>query len=460
MLDTWFSSWLWPFSTMGWPEDTPALRRFYPTDTLVTAADIIFFWVARMIMAGYEFMGDCPFRDVYLNSIVRDDQGRKMSKSLGNSPDPLDVIDKYGADALRFTIVSLAPVGQDVRFSADKTEFGRNFANKIWNATRFALMNLGGEPVEPWGDERPADLPLPDRWILSRLQAAIDDARAALEAYRLSDAATALYRFVWGEFCDWYVELIKPALYGDDEAAKEKMRRTLVTVLDQVMRLLHPFMPFVTEEIWQALPMRRPTASIMIAPYPQSSDGRRDAEAEAAIGRLIEAVTALRNIRSELGIAPTTTLSRARRGGRQCRGGAAPGGVHQGPGAGRRGRGAGRRGAALRRAVRGRRRPRRAVRAAARHGRRRDCAGEAGARPGEGAEGAEGGGVEAGAQRLRREGAGGHRREGAPEGERAARPARDAGAAPGHAARDLALISRKFSRQDAKTPSRRRISRI
>jgi valyl-tRNA synthetase len=309
VLDTWFSSWLWPFSTMGWPEDTPALRRFYPTDTLVTAADIIFFWVARMVMAGYEFMGDCPFRDVYLNSILRDGQGRKMSKSLGNSPDPLDVIDRYGADALRFTVVSLAPIGQDVRFSEEKTEFGRNFANKIWNATRFALMNLDRAPVEPWDDQRPGDLALPDRWILSRLQAAIDDARAALEAYRFNDAATALYRFVWGELCDWYVELIKPALYGGDEAAKGMTRRTLVTVLDHVMRLLHPFMPFVTEEIWQALPMRRPTASIMIAPYPRSSDARRDAEAEAVIGRLIEAVTALRNIRSELGIAPTTMLS-------------------------------------------------------------------------------------------------------------------------------------------------------
>src|SRR6185369_10660091 len=183
VLDTWFSSWLWPFSTMGWPDDTPTLRRFYPTDVLVTAADIIFFWVARMVMAGFEFTGQCPFRDVYLNSIVRDGQGRKMSKSLGNSPDPIDIIDQYGADAMRFTIVSLAPVGQDVRYDADKTEFGRNFANKIWNATRFALMHLGEIPIaprtEPIADE---SLGLPDKWILSRLQTTIAETRTALTA--------------------------------------------------------------------------------------------------------------------------------------------------------------------------------------------------------------------------------------------------------------------------------------
>jgi valyl-tRNA synthetase len=321
VLDTWFSSWLWPFSTMGWPENTPTLRRFYPTDTLVTAADIIFFWVARMVMAGYEFMDDCPFRDVYLNSIVRDGQGRKMSKSLGNSPDPIDVIDQYGADAMRFTIVSLAPVGQDVRYDAEKTEFGRNFANKIWNAARFALMNMGdaGETQAldvsrvSAGTAGPTAAPfeasLPDRWILSRLQSAIADTRGALAAYRFNDAASTLYRFIWGEVCDWYLELSKPTLYGADEVAKETTRRTLVTVLDQTMRLLHPFMPFVTEEIWQALPMRRPTASITIAPYPQAVDAWRDAQAEARIGQLIEAVTAIRNIRAELGIPPATPLS-------------------------------------------------------------------------------------------------------------------------------------------------------
>jgi valyl-tRNA synthetase len=310
VLDTWFSSWLWPFSTMGWPDDTPTLRRFYPTDVLVTAADIIFFWVARMVMAGYEFTGECPFRDVYLNSIVRDGQGRKMSKSLGNSPDPIDVIDQYGADAMRFTIVSLAPIGQDVRYDAEKTEFGRNFANKIWNAARFALMNLGDAPLAvraaPRRDE---PLGLPDRWILSRLQSAIEDARTALAAYRFNDAASSLYRFIWGEVCDWYLELVKPALYSDDNAAKRAVRQTLVTVLDAVMRLLHPFMPFITEEIWQALPIQRPTPSIVVAPYPQPAAAWVDGEAEARVGQLVAAVTAIRNLRAELGIPPTTALA-------------------------------------------------------------------------------------------------------------------------------------------------------
>jgi valyl-tRNA synthetase len=305
VLDTWFSSWLWPFSTMGWPDDTPTLRRFYPTDALATGADIIFFWVARMVMAGYAFMDQCPFRDVYLNSIVRDGQGRKMSKSLGNSPDPLDVIAQYGADALRFTIVSLAPVGQDVRYDLEKTELGRNFANKIWNAARFALMHLAdGAP-----ELAAVRLGIADRWILSRLQGAIEETRTAYAAYRFNDAASVLYRFIWNEVCDWYLELSKPALYGTDEGAKQAVRATLTTVLDQTLRLLHPVMPFLTEEIWQALPITRPTASICIAPYPQVDEARRDADAEARIGQLIDAVTAIRNIRAELGIPPTTPLS-------------------------------------------------------------------------------------------------------------------------------------------------------
>jgi valyl-tRNA synthetase len=315
VLDTWFSSWLWPFSTMGWPEDTATLRKFYPTDTLVTAADIIFFWVARMVMAGYEFTGECPFQDVYLNSIVRDGQGRKMSKSLGNSPDPLDIIDQYGADAMRFTMVSIAPVGQDVRYDAEKTEFGRNFANKIWNATRFAMMHLSGAGPLPGPPRSPSPATgegsgggLPDRWITSRLQSVIADTRAALGAYRFNDAASTLYRFIWGEVCDWYLELIKPTLYGTDEAAKAATRQTLLNVLDQSMRLLHPLMPFVTEEIWQALPIQRPTPSIMIAPYPQASE-RCDGEAEQRISQMIEAVTAIRNIRAELGIPPSTALN-------------------------------------------------------------------------------------------------------------------------------------------------------
>ncbi|MBI4514357.1 MAG: valine--tRNA ligase [Deltaproteobacteria bacterium] len=306
VLDTWFSSWLWPFSTMGWPEETPTLRRFYPTDTLITAADIIFFWVARMVMAGYEFMGDCPFRDVYFNSIVRDLQGRKMSKSLGNSPDPLHVIDRYGADALRFTIVSSAPLGEDVRFAEEKTEFGRNFANKIWNAARFCLMNAAG--ALPLAADH-SQWSLPERWIVSRLQALTGEVRAALEAHRFNEAAMVLYRFIWGEFCDWFVELSKLSLYGEEPAAKQRAQAVLLHVLEQILRLLHPFMPFLTEEIWQALPQCSAGASIMVAPYPRADDRLRDEAAERSAAHLIEIIRAVRNIRAELGIAPTTPLA-------------------------------------------------------------------------------------------------------------------------------------------------------
>ncbi len=311
VLDTWFSSWLWPFSTMGWLDETPTLRRFYPTDTLITAADIIFFWVARMVMAGYEFMGECPFRDVFFTSIVRDMQGRKMSKSLGNSPDPLQVIDTYGADALRFTIVSAAPLGEDVRFADDRAEFGRNFANKIWNAARFCMMNMEavGSRQTAVGSGDRAMLDLPERWILSRLQAVTDEVRASLDAYRFNEAAMTLYRFIWGEFCDWFVELSKLSLYGDDPAAKQRTRSVLLHTLEQILRLLHPFMPFVTEEIWQALPLPPTTDSIMVAPYPVADDALRDPAADAAVTRMIDIVRAIRNIRAELGIAPTTAVT-------------------------------------------------------------------------------------------------------------------------------------------------------
>ncbi|HXQ22121.1 MAG TPA: valine--tRNA ligase [Candidatus Acidoferrales bacterium] len=307
VLDTWFSSWLWPFSTMGWPDDTPTLRRFYPTDALVTAADIIFFWVARMVMAGYEFMGERPFSEVCFNSVVRDLQGRKMSKSLGNSPDPLDVIRDYGADALRFTIISLAPPGEDVRYAVEKTDLGRHFANKIWNAARFVLMNVDTPQVAPLASL--TDLSLPDRWILSRLQSVIDDVRAAFTAYRFNDGALALYQFIWHEYCDWYVELVKLPLYGTDVSSKRRVQTVLVHTLEHALRLLHPFMPFVTEEIWQALPAAKTTESIMIAPYPTADAAWRDAAAEAAVAQLIDAVRSVRNIRSELGIPPNTALS-------------------------------------------------------------------------------------------------------------------------------------------------------
>jgi valyl-tRNA synthetase len=309
VLDTWFSSWLWPFSTMGWPDDSPTLRRFYPTDTLITAADIIFFWVARMVMAGYEFMGERPFSEVCFNSIVRDLQGRKMSKSLGNSPDPLDVIANYGADALRFTIVSLAPPGEDVRYAVEKTDLGRHFANKIWNAARFVLMNVDTDVVAPLASLTPDALSLPDRWILSRLQSVIAEVRAGFAAYRFNDAALALYQFIWHEYCDWYLELSKVALSGDDTAAKQRVCAVLVHVLEHALRLLHPFMPFVTEEIWQTLPLAKTTDSVMVAPYPQADASRGDAAAEVTVNQLIEAVRSVRNIRSELGIPPSASVA-------------------------------------------------------------------------------------------------------------------------------------------------------
>jgi valyl-tRNA synthetase len=290
---------------MGWPEPTPTLARFYPTDVLITAADIIFFWVARMVMAGYEFMGDCPFHTVYFNSIVRDLQGRKMSKSLGNSPDPLAVMDQYGADALRFTVAASAPPGEDLRFASERTELGRNFANKIWNAARFVLQNTPSPPPPP----AECALALPDRWMLSRLQAITAETGAALDEYRFNEAAMALYRFLWGEFCDWYVELSKLAFYGDDAAAKTAAQATAVYTLEQVMRLLHPFMPFVTEEVWQALPGERSAPSIMVAAYPDPEAHWIDADAEGRLAQVMELVRAVRNIRSELGIPPSASVN-------------------------------------------------------------------------------------------------------------------------------------------------------
>ncbi|GIW39920.1 MAG: valine--tRNA ligase [Candidatus Binatia bacterium] len=304
VLDTWFSSWLWPFSTMGWPERTRLLERFYPTDVLVTGADIIFFWVARMVMAGYEFTGDCPFRTVLFHSIVRDLQGRKMSKSLGNSPDPLEVIETYGADALRFTVVASAPATEDLRFAPEKTEFGRNFANKVWNAARFVLRSTEGfVPLPPR-----SELALPDRWILSRLEAVTRETRDALDGLRFHEAAMGLYRFFWGEFCDWYIELAKLVLGGEAPGPGSAARATLVHVLERYLRLLHPFMPFLTEEIWQALPSPREAESIVVAPYPAPDEALRDERAEREIGSLVEFVRGVRNVRAELGIRPSARL--------------------------------------------------------------------------------------------------------------------------------------------------------
>ncbi len=304
VLDTWFSSWLWPFNTLGWPEETEDLKRFYPGHTLVTAPEIIFFWVSRMIMAGLEFMGEVPFNDVYLHGTVRDHTGRRMSKSLGNGIDPLEVVRIFGADALRFTLTNGMGIGADLQLNNEDLEesfhVGRNFGNKIWNAMRFALPHLEGD-VDPLPD--PDQLELADRWILARLNSAIREVTDDLERFRLHEAAAELYRYFWNELCDWYLELIKPRLYNESDAeARGVARSVLREVLDLSFRLLHPIMPFITEELWQRLP-NRAADSIMISAWPQPVAEWEDAEAEAAIGQLQETLGAVRNIRSEYNVA-------------------------------------------------------------------------------------------------------------------------------------------------------------
>jgi valyl-tRNA synthetase len=306
VLDTWFSSWLWPFSTLGWPEETPDLKAFYPTHTLSTAPEILFFWVARMIMAGYEFMGEAPFTDVLLHATVRDHHNRKMSKSLGNGIDPLEVVERFGADALRYTVVSGAAVGTDIQLNYENLEeafaAGRNFSNKLWNAGRFAVMNLGSEAVSRPEDVT-SDLELADRWILSRLSRTTRRVDAALASYRLHEAAEAMHGFFWGEVADWYLELIKARMQGEaGEASREAAKATLVAVLDGVFRLLHPIMPFITEALWRRLPwpvgLDRPE-SLMIAPWPEPRHDREDPAAEAEMKALQELITTVRGLRSE-----------------------------------------------------------------------------------------------------------------------------------------------------------------
>jgi valyl-tRNA synthetase len=274
VLDTWFSSWLWPFATMGWPEKTDTLQKFYPTTDLVTGPDIIFFWVARMIMAGYEFMGDMPFKNVYFTGIIRDKQGRKMSKSLGNSPDPLDLIAQYGADALRFGVMRSAPLGQDVLYDEQQVELGRNFCNKLWNACRFRQLHEG----EVQGEINPRLLTLDDRWILLRLDTAIREMDAAFADYKFSDATGTLYRFFWSEYCDWYVEAAKAVLQGNDLARRANTLAVIDFVLSHALRMFHPFLPFITEELWNGMgyakdmPDDQGGKTIMFAPWPKPLD--------------------------------------------------------------------------------------------------------------------------------------------------------------------------------------------
>jgi valyl-tRNA synthetase len=301
VLDTWFSSWLWPFSTLGWPEQTPDLARFYPSSVLVTGPDIIFFWVARMVMAGYEFVGSGPFPVVYMHGIVRDGQGRRMSKSLGNSPDPIELMEKYGADALRLTLLILSPQGADIHFAEERVDIGRHFANKLWNAFRLIRPHLEGY-VPDEAKARP-HLRDEDQWILSLLASTTRQVTRNLTAYRIGDAALAIYDFTWRELCDWYLEMAKPRLYAGVEAPDAPaVRFTLHRVFSTVLRLLHPFMPYITEELWHALPGTE--GDVCVASWPTVARGAGNKEAEARVSLLKDVVGAVRSLRSEMNIPP------------------------------------------------------------------------------------------------------------------------------------------------------------
>jgi valyl-tRNA synthetase len=323
VLDTWFSSWLWPFAILGWPEETEDLKRFYPNGLMVTGSDIIFFWVARMIMAGYEFMGKEPFTHVYFTSIVRDAQGRKMSKSLGNSPDPLAMMQQFGADAVRFTMIYLTPSGQDLLFDEKRLETGKFFANKIWNAARLVQMRLGDEDVSAIR-ESSLRLQPADRWILSRFDDAVKDTTRYLKTFRFNEAANAVYHFAWNEYCDWYLEMAKPrwAIAERAEPPTPEERDDLRTarwvswkVLDGILRLLHPFMPFVTEEIWQAIP--HDGESLALAAWPKTKKARRDEAIERRFEFVQELVIAVRNMRAENKLPPGKLVPVLVRGSRE-----------------------------------------------------------------------------------------------------------------------------------------------
>jgi valyl-tRNA synthetase len=302
VLDTWFSSALWPFSTLGWPDKTPELQRYYPTDVLVTGFDIIFFWVARMMMMGIHFMKEPPFHTVYIHALVRDEKGAKMSKSKGNVIDPLDLVDQYGADALRFTLAAMAAQGRDIKLATSRVEGYRNFATKIWNAARFAEMN-GCARVAGF-DPNKTQQKL-NRAALTFASRAIADVTKAIEAYRFNDAANAAYRFAWNFFCDWYLELAKPVLMGEDGPAKDETRAAIAYVFDLVLKMLHPFMPYLTEELWAIKGAEGPKRETILALAPWPSDFNfTDEEAEGEIGWLVDLVTAIRSARNETNVPP------------------------------------------------------------------------------------------------------------------------------------------------------------
>ncbi|MBR2879179.1 MAG: valine--tRNA ligase, partial [Oscillospiraceae bacterium] len=298
VLDTWFSSALWPFSTMGWPEKTPELDYWYPTSVLVTGYDIITFWVSRMITSGLEHMGKHPFDTVFIHGLVRDNKGRKMSKSLGNGIDPLEMAEKYGADALRFNLITGNSPGNDTRFFVEKTEAMRNFCNKIWNASRFVMMNLTIDE-----NALPEKLELEDKWILSKLNTVIKEVCDNMDKYELGVASAKIYDFIWDSFCDWYIELTKPRLNGENEEAKIGAQKVLLYVLTEILKLLHPFMPFITEEIWQALPHEG--EALIIAEYPKYSEDLNFAQDESNFEMVMDAIKAIRARRAEMNVPPS-----------------------------------------------------------------------------------------------------------------------------------------------------------
>ncbi len=303
VLDTWASSWLWAQDVFHTEEEQ---KYFYPTDLLVTGPDIIFFWVARMIMAGMEFMNDIPFKDVYFTSIIRDDKGRKMSKSLGNSPDPLDVIDEYGADALRFTINYISPAGQDVLFSPEKCEIGRNFANKIWNAARFLIMNAQNTQLDIKPGEN--DLEFTDKWIISRFNRTLKQMNDAMDRFDVTGATKIIYAYVWNDYCDWYVEMIKNRLYSGDEEVKKKALATAIILFEDMLKIVHPFMPFITEEIWQLLRKRKEGESISVTEFPEYEESKLNESIEEDVQFLQEVISSIRNIRGEMNIPPSQKI--------------------------------------------------------------------------------------------------------------------------------------------------------
>jgi valyl-tRNA synthetase len=307
VLDTWFSSALWPFSTMGWPENTKELQTFYPTSVLITSFDILFFWVARMMMMGIHFMDEVPFKDVYLHALVRDKHGKKMSKSTGNVIDPLEVMSEYGTDAMRFTLTAFAAQGREIKLDEDRIEGYRHFINKIWNAARFALMHVSDcDDSVKNVVANPKELPLVHQWILSRTATTIEAVRKGLDEYLFNEVASANYQFIWGEFCDWYLEWVKADLFSDNVVAKEQARGVLLTVLETILKLIHPVTPFVTEEIWSALPGER--TPLMTSEFPQLQENWKNPEAEAQMTLLMGIITGIRNIRSEAEVHPSNKI--------------------------------------------------------------------------------------------------------------------------------------------------------